>query len=155
MKIVATDPVTAPPESDPEAVINAQREAALDAVHQWYHPDGKPYDLEPFSDGRDFLLWDLVNIDGGIDWKLVKLNNTLLLPTAAKLLYLCSHKPAAWRPYRSDRMAFIEAIEAWASRYIPVSLHWQAMALAIRLINDSTINQAVPRPTDSAVNAGN
>lgn len=155
-KLLKTDTTTTP-----EAEFEAARNEAFDACHQWARPDGTAYDLEPFSDGRDFLLWQLVEMDGGLDWDALrdakgqKGNPMLFLHAAAKVLYLCSHQPEEWRHLRRDRAAFIEAIEEWASRYIPQAKHWEAVALGIKIINESTINQAIPRPGDSSQKPGN
>ena len=159
-----SDTTTAIPD---EAAIDEQRNAAYDADYEWITPAGQKIALRPFSDGRDFLLWQLVELDGGVDWaslrdqhddegKLIARGNPLLfLGTAAKLLYLCLHDKAELRTQRRDRAAMIESMEAWASLWVPRERHMEAVWLALRIINDATINQAVPRPVDAGLKEGN
>lgn len=171
MKIISQDPTTgAAPDTapDPDTLLNQQRNDAYDAVHQWLKPDGKAsYDLQPFSSEREFLFWSLVELDGGIDWQAAadqkdadgqvtrKGNPMLLLPLAAKLLWLLSHAKEDIRPLRSDRMAMIEAMEAWAATHIPPALHWAAVGLTIQIINEAGVNRAIPRPAEGGLQSGN
>lgn len=164
-----SDSTTAPPASDveDEQKLDAQRNEAYDAEYEWFTPAGGKVPLLPFSDGRDFLLWQLAEQDGGIDWAalrdqkdddgnvITRGNPLLFLGTAAKLIYLCMHSKDEIRAQRRDRAAMIETIEAWASKWIPRDRHLEAVLLAVRVINDATVNQAIPRPGDSAQKEGN
>ena len=165
MQTVATDTIA--PEADPEQQIDKQRAAAFDAEYHWYRPDGTEYPLRTFNDGRDALFWQLVEADGGIDWDGARTqkddagnvirqgNSMLLLGAAMKMLYICSHDPQHWADLRRDRHAFLRAIEAWASSHVPLHRHGQAVSLTIQIINDATINQAIPRPSDHTLNPKN
>lgn len=157
-KNITTDPTN----PDPEAELLQARNTAYDAAYTWPKPDGTgSVDLH-YTKGREPLFWDLVEHDGGADWaringtkneagEVIKAGNLMLfLPHALKLLYLCSHELQDWRHLRSDRAAFIEAIEEWAGEWVPRTRHAQAVELAVQILNDSTVNTAVQMPAEGS-----
>ena len=145
-----------PSADDPALAHTNARIEAYRASYDWTDPDGTPRPLLPYSEGREALFWELVELDGGVDWDIIKGtperpgNMNLFLPHAIKLLWLCSHSKEQIRPHRADRMAWIESIECWGNRHVPRPLHGDAINVAVRILNDEAATRAVPRPSDAS-----
>ena len=70
----------------------------------------------------------------------------LYLPTAWKVLFLCSHRPEQFDHLRGSASAFLRAIESWAEQNVRPHQYQDACLLAQKLTSAHRSFVVIPRP---------
>lgn len=140
-KVVGTDTTGSPADQAEIDAMEAQREAAYDSAYSWR---GKP--LLPFSSGRDAIYRKLAAIDFKISAQDMIKSGYACLGDARLVLFVCSHDYEALWPYRHDVEALLGKAYAWADEHIAHHEDVAAIELWKRIMADSRVTQAIPRP---------
>lgn len=131
-------PRPAPVSNDPAG--EAEREDAFSDEPQW---DGRL--LFPFSVERyGIFVSQRVSMGAPSLYDALR-DGSAFFPDAVRILWICSHLPAALSRLRPDPAAMQEAMDAWAEDHVPVHRGAEAVAVAIRIFNAANVNRHAVR----------
>lgn len=130
-------------ESNLESEAAEERQAAVLAAHEW---NGMP--LHSFSIRRETLYFRLRAINDSLPLAAIMRHSEAFLHEAMIILWLCAHKPAAWRPHRARLDDLMDEIEEWAESNIQRHQQTEAIELALLILRQGDSTRAVPRPSD-------
>jgi hypothetical protein len=112
---------------------------AFDGIHRWQGTE-----LLAYSFGRESLFYQLRAAVGAPDIDTVLIDQDAFLADAARILWLCSHSPAAFRHLRGTPALMQEAVEAWADIHIPRGTRQLASLTAMQVFEEGAVNIAIP-----------
>ncbi len=139
--------------SDEVTAAEKERSAAINDVFQWQRwvkPEKgegswETYPLEPYSESREGLFHRLCESSVPLPVVNELRNLDAWVPNAVIILYLCSHKPEAWRHLRPDPGRFMEVIEAWGDVNVPRAKWIEAASLALKIHNAANKTLAIAK----------
>jgi hypothetical protein len=119
-----------------------QREDVVTGGLAWR---GQP--LKPWSIDREGLYFKLRVADGCLPMTQLRTHPEVFLSDAVKILYLCCHEPEEWHHLRTNHLAILRQSEAWAQANIPRNMQTEAIGLAMQILSQATITEAIPEPS--------
>jgi len=142
------DPVSAPLDSAPvitrdDAPEEASDDSARSAAFS-EEPEFQGRAIKPWSFNREALFYQQRAAVGAPPLDAVLIDQDAFLADAARILWLCSHEPSAFRSLRSDPASMQEVIDAWADENIPPAHRLEASLVAMRIFENAALNLAVP-----------